>query len=62
MVLAVLATSLSISACGGGGAAGSSGGGSSGSSGTTAGNYVVTVTGTAPGLSAVTAQISVVIQ
>ncbi len=61
VVLAVLATSLSISACGGGGAAGSSGG-SSGSSGTTAGNYVVTVTGTASGLSAVTAQISVVIQ
>ncbi len=61
VVLAVLATSLSISACGGGGAGGN-GGGASGSSGTSAGNYVVTVTGTASGLSAVTAQISVVIQ
>ena len=61
VVLAVLATSLSISACGGGGAAGSSGG-SQRLFRNSAGNYVVTVTGTASGLSAVTAQISVVIQ
>lgn len=56
----LLLAAIPLLACGSGSASGSTG--ASIVSGTTAGNYVVTITGTAPGLSAVTAQISLVIQ
>jgi len=50
---------LPLAACGSGGAGG--GGTTPPTGGTSAGNYVVTVTGTASGLNAVTSQIVVVV-
>lgn len=55
----VFLTTLPLLACGGGGAGGGSTTTTTG--GTSAGDYVITVTGTASGLSAVTAQISLVV-
>jgi endoglucanase len=62
--IAILAASIGLmgfSGCGASGAAGSSGGGS-GSGGTTAGNYTVTVTATATGVSAANAQFALTVQ
>ncbi len=57
--LLLLLFAFPLASCGGGGAGGGSGTPPSG--GTTAGNYIVTVTGTGSGLTAVTTQIVVVI-
>lgn len=55
----LLLVAFPLAACGGGGGGG--GGSTTTTGGTSAGNYVVTVTGTAAGLTAVTTQIVVVI-
>jgi hypothetical protein len=57
LLVLLLLFAFPLAACGGGGTASVS---TSTSGGTSAGNYVVTVTGTASGLSAVTTQISLV--
>jgi len=59
LVLVMLASSFAASACGGGGVAGSGGGSSSV---TSAGTYIVSVTGSATGMSAVTTQVSITVQ
>ena len=58
LLLLLLLVAFPLAACGGGG---TGGGTTTTSGGTSAGNYVVTVTGTASGLSPVTTQIVVVI-
>jgi hypothetical protein len=58
LLLLLLLVAFPLAACGGGGG---SGGTTTTIGGTSAGNYVVTVTGTASGLSAVTAQIVVTV-
>jgi endoglucanase len=57
-LLLFLLVAFPLAACGGSGAGGTS---TTTTNGTSAGNYVVTVTGTASGISAVTAQIVVVV-
>lgn len=59
LVLAMLACSFAVSACGSGGAVGSGGGSSSV---TSAGTYTLSVTGSATGMSAVTTQVSITVQ
>jgi hypothetical protein len=58
LLLLILLVALPLAACGGGG---SSGGTTTTTGGTSAGNYVVTVTGTASGLTAVSTQIVVTV-
>jgi endoglucanase len=58
LLLLLLLAAFPLAACGGGGAGGTT---TTTTGGTSAGNYVVTVTGTASGLSAVTAQIVVTV-
>jgi endoglucanase len=58
LVVLLFLAAVPLMACGGGGGSGGSGG----SLGTTAGAYTVTVTGTATGVNAVTAQVSLTVQ
>jgi hypothetical protein len=59
LLLLLLLAAFPLLACGSGGAGG--GGATTTTGGTSAGNYVITVTGTASGLSAVTTQIVVTV-
>ncbi len=58
LLLLLLLAALPLMACGGGGSGGTT---TTATGGTSAGNYVITVTGTASGLSAVTTQIVVTV-